>query len=259
MPGFMSPAVTSLHELLCSMRPEKNEGVYIFARVPLGFEAASLRPVATIRELEGMTVVVEERHARAAGLEPLLRAVWITLQVHSDLRSVGLTAAVASGLAEAGISCNVLAGACHDHIFVPVESADSAMAALLEMQARSQATTPTADRQLLPLQAEQPFTPAQPRASVTLHEAQVRSDAGPSYENAQMQRARFVAVDLSASSFEDVSLRSTVFRNVALSGASFHDVDLSNSSVDDASLDGMKIDGVLVSDLFRAYYQVNPR
>lgn len=255
----MSPAVANLHELLCTMRPEKNEGVYVFARVPLDFETASLHPIATVREPEGLTVVVEERHARAAGLAPLLRAAWITLKVHSDLRSVGLTAAVASGLAQADISCNMLAGAWHDHIFVPVELGDCAMAALLEMQARSQSTAPAPDGQMLPSQTGMPTAPAHPSSSGTIRTAPASVGAVLSYENAQMHAARFVAVDLSASSFDDVSLRGAAFRNVALSGASFHDVNLGNSTVDDANLDGMRIDGVLVSDLFRAYYQVNPR
>ena len=54
--------------------------------------------------------------------------------VHSDLNAVGLTAAFASALGGAGISCNVVAGAYHDHLFVPVERADDAMRALRSLQ-----------------------------------------------------------------------------------------------------------------------------
>ncbi len=57
--------------------------------------------------------------------------------MHSDLQAVGLTAAVATALAEAGISCNVVAAAYHDHLFVPVESASQAIAALRTLQERS--------------------------------------------------------------------------------------------------------------------------
>ncbi len=52
----------------------------------------------------------------------LFRSAWITLTVHSDLQAVGLTAAFAAALAQADIPCNVVAGAYHDHLFVPVES-----------------------------------------------------------------------------------------------------------------------------------------
>ena len=90
-----------------------------------------------IREREGLTVVVEEERARQARLRVLFRATCITLDVHSDLAAVGLTAAFAKALGDAGISCNVIAGAFHDHLFVPVESGDAAMEALKALQRRS--------------------------------------------------------------------------------------------------------------------------
>ncbi len=86
------------------------------------------------REREGLTVIVSEETARIAGLQVLFRATWITLTVHSDLEAVGLTSAFAAALGRAGISCNVIAGAFHDHIFVPVASGDAAMAALWGLQ-----------------------------------------------------------------------------------------------------------------------------
>jgi uncharacterized protein len=52
----------------------------------------------------------------------------------SDLQAVGLTAAFATALGRAGISCNVVAGAQHDHLFVPVEQAGRAMAELQGLQ-----------------------------------------------------------------------------------------------------------------------------
>jgi hypothetical protein len=69
----------------------------------------------------------------------VFRAAWITLTVHSDLQAVGLTAAFAGVLGRAGIGCNVVAGAYHDHIFVPLELAQSAMTALKALQ---QGSTP---------------------------------------------------------------------------------------------------------------------
>jgi hypothetical protein len=43
---------------------------------------------------------------------------------------VGLTAAVSGALAEAEIACNVVAGFHHDHLFVPWERRDEALAIL---------------------------------------------------------------------------------------------------------------------------------
>lgn len=119
------------------MQPSLNEGVYVFASVPPDTDARALEPIATFREAEGLTLIVEEERARKAGLPVLFRAAWITLTVHSDLQAVGLTAAVAAALAQAHISCNVVAAAFHDHLFVPVESGGDALAALQQLQRRS--------------------------------------------------------------------------------------------------------------------------
>ncbi len=133
----MSHAVSNLAELLHSMHPVLNRGVYVFVALPGGSIPTRVEPIATFREHEGLTLIVEEQQAVDAGLAVLFRAAWITLTVHSDLHAVGLTAAVAAALAEAGISCNVVAAACHDHLFVPVESASQALAALWALQERA--------------------------------------------------------------------------------------------------------------------------
>ena len=124
----------ALGRLLGTLQPYRNVGVYAFVTVPGDFDAAALRPLCTFREREGTTLVVEESSARTAGLPILLRAAWLTLGVHSDLAAVGLTAAVASTLAAAGIACNVIAAAHHDHLFVPLDATDAALAALKALQ-----------------------------------------------------------------------------------------------------------------------------
>src|SRR5262249_27773666 len=131
MPG---PTVSNLAELLRTMQPRLNPGVYVFASVPPGSGLGMVQPLATFREAEGLTIIVEEQQAIEAGLLVLFRAAWITLTVHSDLEAVGLTAAVAAALTRANISCNVVAAAFHDHLFVPAESAQEAMAALQMLQ-----------------------------------------------------------------------------------------------------------------------------
>jgi len=123
-----------LPQLLRTLAPQRHPGVYAFVEVPDGTAVAALRPIALFREAEGTTLIVDEQVAQAAGLPVRLRAAWLTLTVASDLQDVGLTAAVAGALADAGIACNVLAAVHHDHLFVPIEQADAALAALAALQ-----------------------------------------------------------------------------------------------------------------------------
>ncbi|WP_322101838.1 ACT domain-containing protein [Paraburkholderia sp. J41] len=133
----MSQPVSDLALLLASMRPELNEGAYVFSTVQVDSDVTRLAPVATFREREGMTVILDEPTALREGLPVLFRAAWITLTVHSDLQAVGLTAAVAEALTNANISCNVVAAAFHDHIFVPADRATDALTQLAGLQARA--------------------------------------------------------------------------------------------------------------------------
>ena len=139
----MSTAISGLSELLRAMEPELHDGVYVFASVPPGstLSGLGLEPLASFREKEGLSVIVSEREALEAALPVLFRAAWISLTVHSDLAAVGLTAAVAAALAEGGISCNVVAGAFHDHLFVPVDRAQEALDRLRRLQ-REAAVSP---------------------------------------------------------------------------------------------------------------------
>ena len=137
----MSGAVADLSQLLRSMQPALNPGVYVFASLPPGTDVGEFEPIATFRETEGVTLVVEEQRAQRAGIPVLFRASWLTLTVHSDLQAVGRTAAVAGALTRANISCNVIAAAFHDHIFVPVADGERALCVLqaLQRQASAQA------------------------------------------------------------------------------------------------------------------------
>ncbi|HDR9471844.1 MULTISPECIES: ACT domain-containing protein [Burkholderiaceae] len=133
----MSQPVSDLAQMLASMQPELNEGAYVFSSVQADTDVSRLAPIATFREREGLTVIVDESTALREGLPVLFRAAWITLTVHSDLQAVGLTAAVAEVLTKASISCNVVAAAFHDHIFVPADRAADALAELAGLQARA--------------------------------------------------------------------------------------------------------------------------
>lgn len=130
---------TDLQRLLSTMRPALQPGEYVFTtadRPPDGVE-----PVVLVREPEGLTLVVTRQQADAHGLAYDFVAAMITLQVHSALDAVGLTAAVAHTLAEHGISCNVVAGYFHDHLFVPHDRGEVAVALLTGLAQSRGATT----------------------------------------------------------------------------------------------------------------------
>ena len=130
----MTAPGSDLAGLLRAMEPELHDGVYVYAAVPTGQELGALAPIVVVREREGVTVVVAEHDAARAHLTVVFRAAWITLTVCSDLQAVGLTAAFATALGDAGIACNVVAGAYHDHLFVPIERAADALSALRRLQ-----------------------------------------------------------------------------------------------------------------------------
>ena len=123
-----------LQALVRALEPVLHPGVYAYSVAPLDVDLGALDAVALLREAEGWTVVAEESQIQRAGLPVLFRAAWITLTVRSDLHAIGLTALFSTALADARISCNVIAGANHDHLFVPIELADQALAILRALQ-----------------------------------------------------------------------------------------------------------------------------
>ncbi len=130
---------SDLSVLLASMAPRIRPGVFVFAtleRVPEGVGVE-----ATVREPDGLSVVVARDIADAAGWDYDFEAAWIILEVHSALDAVGLTAAVSTALADEGISCNVIAGRFHDHLLVPVGRTDDALAGLRRLSARATTST----------------------------------------------------------------------------------------------------------------------
>lgn len=124
---------TDLTTLLAELRPEVRAGEFVMVTTTTHELAAE----AMVVEDEGTTLVVRKTTADAFRLEHSTVFAWITLSVHSSLVAVGLTAAVAGALAARGIPANVLAGYYHDHLLVPQERVDEAMAALADL-ARAQ-------------------------------------------------------------------------------------------------------------------------
>ena len=120
-----------LEKLVAGMRPARRHDAVVMVTLPT--RPSDVEVLATVREDEGLTVVVEQTVADEHGWDYDVALRWITLQIHSALDAVGLTAAFSAALAEAGISCNVLAGRFHDHLLVPVRQADVAMDVLAEL------------------------------------------------------------------------------------------------------------------------------
>ena len=122
---------------LPNLDPELHDGVYVFTTVPATANIVGLEVIATMREEEGLTLVLPEQQAEEQGFDLAFRCSWITLRVDSALEAVGLTAAFARALADESIACNVIAGTHHDHLFVPVDRAADALQCLRELQRRA--------------------------------------------------------------------------------------------------------------------------
>ena len=119
-------AERDLAVLLATLRPRLQSGTYVFAVAPAGSPPCD-DAVVTVREPEGLTLVLPRATAERRGLPYAFEAAWITLTVHSALDAVGLTAAVTTALGRRGISCNVVAGRHHDHLFVPADRREEAL------------------------------------------------------------------------------------------------------------------------------------
>ena len=131
----MSPGgETDLARMLASLDPVVRAGEFAYVLLP---GPPSVPVDALVVEEEGVTVVVPRETADANDWPYDFVAAWITLRVHSDLSAVGLTAAFSTALAARGVPCNVLAGTHHDHLLVPLDRVDDALAALATLAARS--------------------------------------------------------------------------------------------------------------------------
>ena len=122
-----------LLSLIKGMKPEKNNGEYVYCLVSSKETAAALDPLCIFIEKEGVTVILPKEKADVLNMPYTTTLAWITLTIHSSLEAVGLTAAVSKSLTETNISCNVVAAFHHDHIFVPVKDSERAMNVLQKL------------------------------------------------------------------------------------------------------------------------------
>ena len=129
---------TDLRKLLGSMSPNLAPSVHVFVSLPPGASIADgLYPVMIFHEREGITLILLEEAATAAGLAASFRCRMITLNIHSSLEAVGFLAAITARLAAAGMGVNPVSGYFHDHLFVPADRADKAMSVLQKLAEES--------------------------------------------------------------------------------------------------------------------------
>jgi hypothetical protein len=125
------PGEINLQKLLGSMSPELLPGIFVFVTLLPGTpQPADVHPIMVFREREGDTLILSEEEANAAGLPSAFPSRMITLNVHSSLDAVGFLAAIATRLAAAGMGVNPVSAYFHDHLFVPADRADEAIAIL---------------------------------------------------------------------------------------------------------------------------------
>lgn len=126
-----------LATLLVGLEVRRRRGEFLYCTQPLGAPLPDAGVEALVAEEDGVTLIMRADHADEAGLDGVFRCAWLTIAAHSALDGVGLIATVASALAALDIPCNVLAGYRHDHLLVPVDRADDAIAAIADVRERA--------------------------------------------------------------------------------------------------------------------------
>lgn len=119
-----------LSQLLSSLKLAISEEVYVFITRQSADLPAHIKAKMMFVEQEGVTYIITHADALAHGLAYEYESRAITLDVHSSLEAVGFMAVIATKLADAGISVNPVAGFYHDHLFVPSDKVDEAIAVL---------------------------------------------------------------------------------------------------------------------------------
>jgi hypothetical protein len=128
------PGEANLLKLLSTMQPELGAGTYVFVSIPASeADPRTLSPLMGFQEDEGLTLLLPAETAETASLVGSFPCRRITLKVFSALEAVGLLAVVTSRLAAAQIPVNVVSAFHHDHLFVPADRADEAIALLISV------------------------------------------------------------------------------------------------------------------------------
>ncbi len=137
----MAEPIKDTTAMIAEMQPLLHPGAYVFCSGVRDDLAADVAKVAkgSFVEDEGLSFIIPQEETGRFGIVGGIPMRQITLMVLSALDGVGLAAAVSSALAAQGIPANVVAATRHDHVFVPADRADEALAILLALQAEAQA------------------------------------------------------------------------------------------------------------------------
>ncbi len=127
---MVAPGEIDLDLMLASLAVQRRPGVFAYIAVEVPTPGLLAAAHAIVKEGRLTTIVLPVAAAERSGQPTAAQFAWLTLTVQSSLDAVGLTAAVSAKLAAIGIPCNVLAGYHHDHLLVPVDRVDDAIAAL---------------------------------------------------------------------------------------------------------------------------------
>ncbi len=132
----MPEVAQTAYQMISGMTPVLQPGTFVFITTKDNSLVAALFPdaISTVREDEGMSMLIPVELAESSKLNVEHPMRCITLNVFSSLESVGLTAAVSTALGEHAIPCNMVAAFHHDHVFLPAEMCDQAMEVLTSLQ-----------------------------------------------------------------------------------------------------------------------------
>ena len=112
------------------LKPQLDSRVWVFCAVDPSFEYRELQPIAVFNESEGTTLVVERSVAVRHKLGHTFPSKRITFGAVTELDSVGVLASVTEILAKHDIATNAFCAFYHDHVFVPEDRAEEALAIL---------------------------------------------------------------------------------------------------------------------------------
>ncbi len=131
-----APGLTDLAALLAGMEPDLRPGRYVFATTTDSDAIGAANAVMRFTEAEGTTLILAPDEAARLKLDAVFPCRMITLNVTSSLQAVGFLAVITAELAKLGMGVNPVSGFHHDHLFVPEDRAEDALAALRALSNR---------------------------------------------------------------------------------------------------------------------------